>query len=200
MEKRWPVGQVIGSEALLMRRFNVGRCVIREAQQILDSRGVAKPKRGPGGGLVVTAPRDEVMYNLARMLLDYRGFGTGDLVEAWVAMEVVLVERLADTITVKGVGELRRSLDSAINADDFREYSGSTHAVIARLAGNKVAELLIGTLSDVLRAYCSQLDPDELRRMYNRHVALINAIEAGQAAEAVSLVRHIFDEVRPFSV
>jgi DNA-binding FadR family transcriptional regulator len=74
IEKHWPVGQVLGSEVLLMQRFHVSRSVIREAERILNSLGVAKPKPGPGGGLVVTAPSNTTFFGFAQLLFDYRGF------------------------------------------------------------------------------------------------------------------------------
>ena len=56
IERGWPVGQVLGSEADLIEKYDVSRAVFREAMRIVDHHGVAEMRRGPGGGLVVAAP------------------------------------------------------------------------------------------------------------------------------------------------
>ena len=52
----WREGHLIGSEAELTARFEVGVAAVREASRILEARGLARVRRGPGGGLFVTAP------------------------------------------------------------------------------------------------------------------------------------------------
>src|ERR1700685_4754604 len=52
----WPVGEVLGSEADLLERYQVSRAVFREAVRLLEHQQVARTRRGPGGGLALTAP------------------------------------------------------------------------------------------------------------------------------------------------
>jgi DNA-binding FadR family transcriptional regulator len=54
--RRWPIGEVIGSEADLMARYEVSRAVLREAVRLVEHHGAARMRRGPSGGLVVQAP------------------------------------------------------------------------------------------------------------------------------------------------
>jgi DNA-binding FadR family transcriptional regulator len=62
-------GTVIGSEAQLCEKYRVGRTAFREATRILQFRGVARMKRGPNGGLVVTASsHDGLLASLATLL------------------------------------------------------------------------------------------------------------------------------------
>src|SRR5205823_10135158 len=49
-------GDVLGSEDEMRERYGVSRQVLREAVRLLEHHGVAKMRRGPGGGLVVTEP------------------------------------------------------------------------------------------------------------------------------------------------
>jgi DNA-binding FadR family transcriptional regulator len=58
----WPVGRVYGREIELTERFGVGRAVVREAARILEARGTARMRRGPHGGLVVTAPATAQLF------------------------------------------------------------------------------------------------------------------------------------------
>jgi DNA-binding FadR family transcriptional regulator len=56
IEAGWPLHHVLGSEAALAQRYHVGRDALRESIRILGLRDIARMRRGPGGGLVVTAP------------------------------------------------------------------------------------------------------------------------------------------------
>ncbi len=56
IEAGWPLNHVLGSEAALAQRYHVGRDALRESIRILGLRDIARMRRGPGGGLVVTAP------------------------------------------------------------------------------------------------------------------------------------------------
>src|SRR5487761_879245 len=55
-EVGWPVGQILGSEPELIERLGVSRAIFREAVRLLEQDNVASMRRGPGGGLIVTAP------------------------------------------------------------------------------------------------------------------------------------------------
>ena len=52
----WPVGAALGSEASLQRHYGVSRSVLREAVRLVEHHQVARMRRGPGGGLIVTEP------------------------------------------------------------------------------------------------------------------------------------------------
>ena len=57
----WPTGMLYGSEAQLVERFQVCKVVVREGVRILESRGTARMRRGPNGGLIVLAPTVTVL-------------------------------------------------------------------------------------------------------------------------------------------
>ena len=70
----WPIGTNYGSEAELADRFGVSRMVLREAVRILESRGTARMRRGPNGGLIVLAPEmAAVLEALHRYVTSHRG-------------------------------------------------------------------------------------------------------------------------------
>lgn len=56
LQRCWPGGLMYGSEAALCERFQVGRAVVREAVRVLETRGCARMRRGPSGGLQVLRP------------------------------------------------------------------------------------------------------------------------------------------------
>ena len=71
VRRGWPVGTVIATEAELLERFDVSSPVLRQAVGILESNQVARMRRGPGGGLVVTAPNETSVGNSVALYLEY---------------------------------------------------------------------------------------------------------------------------------
>lgn len=56
-ELGWSTGEMVGDEAALMERFDVGRSVFRQAIRLSEHLGVAGMRRGRTGGLVIAKPR-----------------------------------------------------------------------------------------------------------------------------------------------
>nr|MDT0667049.1 GntR family transcriptional regulator [Micromonospora sp. DSM 115978] len=137
------MGEGLGSEAQLMERYQVGRSVLREAVRILESRWVARPRPGPGGGLVVTAPDPEGVRDAARVFLDFARVQPDHLIETWTALETVAVRELTATVDAAGISRLRALVrDDATPADGLRP-GVAFHLEIARLAGNPAIELFV---------------------------------------------------------
>src|ERR1700751_3349302 len=70
MAMGWPVGEVLGSETELLERYNVSRAVFREAVRLIEHQQVARTRRGPGGGLVVTEPTVDAGIDAVVLYLD----------------------------------------------------------------------------------------------------------------------------------
>ena len=65
------------------------RAVFREAVRLLEQDGVAQMRRGPGGGLVVTAPRASSVARAAALHLQFFGAGAdGTHSKRWTALEL----------------------------------------------------------------------------------------------------------------
>lgn len=61
----WPIGEVVASVEDIRKRLKLGRWACREALGILQMRGSAYMRRGPGGGVVVSASTFErLVYSL----------------------------------------------------------------------------------------------------------------------------------------
>jgi DNA-binding FadR family transcriptional regulator len=72
----WPVGRNLGSEQDLQDRYGVSRAVLREALRLVQHHQVARMRRGPGGGLFVTAPDAAPATRAMVIYLDYVGVST----------------------------------------------------------------------------------------------------------------------------
>ena len=218
IRRGWPVGEGLGSEAQLMERYQVGRSVLREAVRLLESRWVARPRPGPGGGLVVTAPDTDGVRDVARVYLDFARARPEHLSETWSALEAVAVRQLAGNIDAAGISRLRAALRppaltgrapgagaarsvgrgrrGVLRAQGAPARPASAnegpvllHLEIARLAGNPAAELFIRVLADLARPYQDESPrPDEWLQ-HPLHSEIVDAIVRGEAALAEHLTR-----------
>jgi DNA-binding FadR family transcriptional regulator len=82
----WQVGALLGSEAELMRRYDVSRAVLREAVRVLEHHQIARMRRGPGGGLFVVEPGIEAVTDAIALQVDRLGIETAHLIEVSTAV------------------------------------------------------------------------------------------------------------------
>jgi len=189
--KGFPVGQVIGTEPGLMLEHGVSRAVFREAVRLLEQDGVAQMRRGPGGGLVVTAPRASSVARAAALHLQFFGAGADDIFEARTALELQTADLAAQRIDEKGIDLLRAAVDEEAEQQDESGHLGSSHIhlVIAELTGNPALRLFVEVLArltpgiapaDPAAAAARQAD------VRHAHGRIVDAIVAGDS----SLARH----------
>src|SRR5215217_4562413 len=135
----WPVGETLGSENELLERYGVSRAVFREAVRIIEHQQVARMRRGPGGGLVVSEPTvvtvsDAVFIHLCRVSPP-----VDELFEARLVLEEMVAELAPDRATEADFAALRELL--AKEADGTIRDDRELHALLARITRNPVLDL-----------------------------------------------------------
>lgn len=195
----WEPGRLIGSEPDLCETFGVGTAAVREAARILETRGIAKSRRGPGGGLFVTRPEQSLVTDAARRYLTHVGVNRGDLFEVWLALEQLAISKLAASIDRAGAARLRELLSKEL-VDSPRVWTQlpNIHLEIARQSGNAALELFIRTLSELtLHTYGPAEDPSHaIGWLHARHAEIVDAIIAGDAALAQLHLRDFIAAVK----
>ena len=191
MAMGWPVGEVLGSEADLLERYQVSRAVFREAVRLLEHHGLAEMRRGLHGGLFIRQPDPEPVAKAMAVYLDFEKVEPRQLEDARLAIEVVCVERVAARISEDDVAEVRAFLA----AEEARIASGRAqslhdfHVLMARLTANPALHLFVQTLTDLTQRQ-QQPVPDRSRRsleeIHAAHVGIAEAIIARDGA----LARH----------
>src|SRR4051812_2796425 len=144
----WPVGSVVGSESELLARYRISRAVLREAVRLLEYHAVARMRRGPGGGLLVTRPDPQASIDTIALHLEYRRVRGDDLRVVRDAIELGALDRVLasgrDGLDPAAVERLRVAAahitdgppGDPVRADLF-------HTVLAELAGNPVLVLFL---------------------------------------------------------
>jgi DNA-binding FadR family transcriptional regulator len=170
----WPVGDLLGSEADLLGRYGASRAVLREAIRIVEHAGVARMRRGPGGGLFVTAPDRRSVAAAASMWFSYVGVTTKELRDAY---EPLRSSDLAGNPAITLFAEvleliLRRDHDAEPRGDaPMSERLAATMREDIERAGWRVGQV-IGSEPELLERYgASRVAFREAVRLLEHHKA-----------------------------
>ena len=186
----WPIGDVVGSEADLLARYDVSRSALREAVRLLEYHEVAAMRRGPGGGLVVTSPSIDPIVRAATVFLEHRGITAGDLIVLRRDLESEAVALAAERATPSDIERLRTILDAEAATAFEGPLDEELHVNIAELTGNSAIALFLRILVELTRAHATIPGRRSSRRTKinseteHAHHAIVEAIAAGDAALA----------------
>ncbi|OBH01485.1 hypothetical protein A5692_02640 [Mycobacterium sp. E342] len=154
------VGDVLGSESTLQGRYAVSRSVLREAIRLLEFHSIAEMRRGPGGGLVVSAPDAEASVETMSLYLDYRHIEVRDLLGVQESIELGCLDNVAARINEPGVADrLRGSLliDECTPESDVLEAARVFHTELADLSGNPILGLFLTVLLELWERHSAAL-------------------------------------------
>ena len=147
-EAGWPVGRSLGSEDDLLKKYRVGRGILREAVRLLERDEVAVMKKGPAGGLVVTEPSvGATAYSLS-IRLSRRGLGPSDVLETRKVLELAALDRIMDRFDDAAAEAIsaqllwERTLTPGSSNDDLQRF----HRVLATLTGDPAMALFIDVM------------------------------------------------------
>ena len=140
----WEIGSTIGSETDLLERFGVSRAVLREAVRLLEYHSVARMRRGPGGGLVVTAPAPDASVEAVALYLDYQNIESAHLRAVHEAVLMACLNAVADRV---GDPEVIQRLSALLDRDGSTDHPATPlHVELAELSGNPVLCLFLRIL------------------------------------------------------
>src|SRR5260370_11617043 len=147
----WPVGELVGSEAELLERYQVSRAVFREAVRLLEHQQVARTRRGPGGGLVITEPTVDAVIDAVVLYLYRVEARLDELFEARIVLEEIASDLAPGRLDEQDLTRLRAFVEAkdAPLGSDPREL----HALIAALSRNPALELFVDGLNRVAMLY-----------------------------------------------
>jgi DNA-binding FadR family transcriptional regulator len=193
LRRGWPVGESLGSEPQLRERFGVSRAILREAVRLLEHHQVARMRRGPGGGLFVTAPDADPATGAVVIYLEYVGTGVDDLMHARALVEPLAAELAAERISEEGIERLRAGLDTTGAGG-----RGRLDVLLAALSGNPMLELFVEVLTRLTDRYDTGRDevghdgPGSADERRTRS-AIVDAVVAGEGGRAATLMAEHLD-------
>ncbi|WP_104141099.1 FadR/GntR family transcriptional regulator [Arthrobacter sp. ZGTC131] len=174
------VGAKLSSEAALAQQYGVSRSVIREALRSCTALGLTVTRTGRGTFVVADHVANDLVLGQ---------FSARDLTEARPHIEVPAAGLAADRRTAEDLDVLRAMVASMSVETDPEAWvvlDSAFHAAIARASGNKVFESVVADIRDALTHQSETLNlvTDRQHASDVEHQRILNAIEAGSAAEA----------------
>jgi DNA-binding FadR family transcriptional regulator len=186
----WPVGEVLGSEADLLERYHVSRAVFREAVRLVEHQQVARTRRGPGGGLVITEPTVGAVSDAVVLYLHRVDATLDEIFEARIVLEELACQLAAERTDEADLVALRRFVE-----EGPMEPGGDPrglHVLVAEISRNAGLELFVDVFNRVAQLY----SPDWQhfgkalgRETEHAHAKIAEALMAGDASLARNRMR-----------
>lgn len=204
IRRGWPVGELLCSEPELRSRHQVSRTVLREAIRLVENHKVARMRRGPQGGLIVTAPDTGPSTWAMASYLEFAGVRLADILRMRSLLEPVAAALAADQITEDGIRVLRAVYDNELlHGDGLGSLTDNRlHTTLSTLSGNPVLELFVDVLDSLTRRYvqlAERINRTEIgrtsRNAHGLHSRIVDAVVAGNAADAEIGLRDHLDEI-----
>jgi DNA-binding GntR family transcriptional regulator len=190
VNKSFPPGLPL-TEASLAAQLNVSKTPVREALLRLRQIGLIEPD-GRRGGRVVRPSRDALDHTYA----------VREALEIYAAREAAL--RATDE-QKRGISEAAERSSTAANTDDlagYVEWDGVFHARVTAVADNpRLTELIESSFALILALRTRDAQEHAISVECGRaHVAIADAIAAGDAPRAEQAMRDHVQHVRDFVI
>lgn len=168
-------GAFLGSEDELVVRLGVSKPTLRQATARVAQEHLVAVRRGVGGGYFARRPGSLTVSRMAAVYLRTRDATYVELTETtpmFYAELARLAARNRDPAMIAALGEFAERDDSTIDELNIQGYSDFMRSerefisFLARMAGNKVLELMVAISSD-FSANAPRNDEHMLRRLDN---------------------------------
>ena len=197
MAMGWPVGTLLGAEAELLERYGVSRAVFREAVRLVEHQQVARTRRGPRGGLVITEPTVHAVIDAVVLYLYRVEARIDELFEARIVLEDIVAELAPGRLGEQDLPRLRsfqRAGDHGQDADPR-----ALHALLASITRNPALELFVEVLNRVSMLYTTDwqaLGPAVTAESARAHARIADAVIAGDSGLARNRMRRHLEAER----
>lgn len=138
IRRSWKVGELLGAEAELAKRYGTSRWVMREAISIAEHDGLIEIRRGRNGGIAVAAPALDTIGSSIRGYLNVSRVSGRHLTEARALLESLAMSLAAARLDNARIERLRAAAARAEAADEANSLDlayGLLHEILAA-AGN----------------------------------------------------------------
>jgi DNA-binding FadR family transcriptional regulator len=201
IQRGWPIGEVIFSEAELMERYNASRSIVREAARLLEQHTTARMRKGRGGGLVVTKPDAGPVTNIVAVCLEYEGVTPLQLFEARVALELSAVELATERLTEDDIKKLRQAIEAErnVSVQELWQHTHDIHVAIAEVAKSPAFPLFVTVLTKLVDSRATHhASRSRAPDIYHAHSAIVEAIIAGDLSLARYRMRRHLEAITPY--
>jgi len=193
-------GTKLPPQRKLAEQIGVSRTVVREAMQILETKGLLESRHG-FGTLVRQVSPDQFTQSMSWLLRSTK-ISLDDLHQVRSILEVENVRLAAINATPEGVQTLRRILEEMDSAQAdlhlFAEKDAEFHAALAQMTDNPLLIVLIDTIRDLIQEVRLSIsrNPELKAMVMPDHYAILERVEAKDSEGACKAMRVHLDRAR----
>lgn len=202
-------GEKLPPETELATMFGVSRPTVREALGALVAAGLIRKIPGvAGGSFVNTVTPDSLSKMLSESMDTIVRIGALDIDEITEVRRVLEIPAAewaaknrtdADIEAMKAVVERQKT--TTVDDPDIPEYDLRFHTAIGHASGNRLLAAFIASVHNATHpAQFLEVTPDVARKTVKQHIAITEAIEAGDADRAGNAMREHLDFVLRYSL
>jgi DNA-binding FadR family transcriptional regulator len=136
LDRGWPVGEKLGTEPALLKRYKVSREPLREAVRILEWQGIVSVRRGQHGGLVIAAPALTAVANVMRTYLELADISYDEVREAHVDVQNFGIHSAVERMTPSHANGIRKLVRQPRRGFRSRDQEG--------LAVGRILQAVVG--------------------------------------------------------
>ena len=178
----YEAGDRLPPERILVEQLGVSRTVVREALNLLETRGLLRVEHGRGA--VVSANGAHALHSSLGFLLRMQPGTLWELMEMRKALEVEVAGLAAERATTDGIAAMRTTLDRMRERihvpEGYVDDDVRFHDLLARSSRNRVFLMMMEPIADLLLASRRMTGSKEAnaKRALRAHEAILNRVEA----------------------
>jgi DNA-binding FadR family transcriptional regulator len=195
----WEPGTLLATEAELIQEYGISRAILREALGQLERRGIARMRRGYGGGLMISdSARSATIHSLATYL-ELANAELGDLFEARMLLDMLSAKLASNNISEDSIALIKAEFAKLDDPDISSEGKAGILLKLRKLfaiaSGNPYLSLLMEAIDnscvDIITFEFGELHifKDIRKKIVELERALAQAIFDGDELRAQQLAR-----------
>lgn len=192
-------GEALPPERQLAEQLGVSRTAIREAVSIIAAQGFLDVRHGSG----TFANPPELWNNLDPVVLLVKGKSAAlhELMEVREYVEPTLAQLAAQRATEDDLQALEAALALGDSTEEAAEADLNFHLLIARASGNRVFEIMLHSVADLMREVRRELFmlPATTDQALARHAEVLDRIRAKDAEGAFRVMQQHIREANEHS-
>lgn len=190
-------------ERALAEQFGVSRTVMREAVQILVTKGLLERRHGVGTRVRrLTSQQIAEPLNLLLRTRSGRDVSFTDLHQVRSILEVETAGLAAEMATEQEIARLHtivRAMEKSANAPEpLAIHDAEFHTALAEMTHNPLLVVLLNSVRDLLQEYIRMVTPflEPEKDVLPSHRKILKHVEAGNAKGAREAMREHLSQMR----
>lgn len=206
-----PAGTFLGSEAELVRRFDVSRPTFRQAAKLLEQEMILVVKAGIGGGYFSRQPDSAAVAHMVNLFLQSRHATVDHVMAIFDALYVLAAGAAAAGGEDKGalsdfIRFVQQQEEAAREQREYPRYldnQGRVVHILADLGGNPLMKLFFTITRDILRPYLLESvappAPEQIARAQATRLRLLEAVRDGNRERSEFAARQYLREIQTWA-